>query len=449
MQANLTTSSSLTDTNHQVSFFSLVNRLLFQSAFFTVPFLFVWFFLLYTEIPLSLGGSKFIPSVGFFILMPFVLPTIFAHIKLHHLLFIVVTTLLAIITLAVKFDARLISSSIIKILQLIYSLCIFVTTYLLLVNLPFVVVKQAIGGFLLFIIIGTILERLDITASLSQAFRTLYSDTLYGAEIDSQREINVAGFVRPYVFTSEPSFVGLGFFVFSSAYFFLVRNIITDLLILFSIFLMLVLLGSPTVAFGLLLLLPSLLLKTNLSPKKLTALIGTLIVVLGIFFSVGAAGNVFTTIAERITEELFDEASSIYVRVIVPYGITLPQVFSEYPLWGVGFGNYGYINLLFGYPFDYLEQDSVFIQGANGFVTLIVYFGIIGTSFLFSLLVAFTRYNKIKYPVLCILYIVIMSQILGGISTPRYWGFIAVFFAAVTWFGRNKLQTNKVINEGA
>jgi hypothetical protein len=412
-----------------------------------VVFLFIWFFLIYSEIPFTIGAGKFIPSLGLVILLPIGWYAVYKNLTLNNLLFIIAGLAIAVFTLLVKFNVLLLQASVVKLAQLVYSLFICVVTFSFCKEAGSVILKKSCTAFLLFLSLGTLLERLGVISALTLKYRGLYANTDYGAEIDTGREVLVAGFVRPYMFTSEPSFVGLGFFVFSVGMVWLSDKKWIDWLCLIGVFIMLQLLGSPTVLFAVFVWAAIYSVKYQV-PLKNISLIGAGVgVVFFAAYQFGLLGAVSEIIVKRIAQEIVDESSSIYYRIVVPYAKTLPAVMQNYPLWGVGFGNYGYINLLFGYPLNYYEQDSVSILGANGFATLVCYYGILGTILLFLNIFYLQYSNQIKYAGITVLFVICLAQISGGISTPRFWGYIGLFIACTQVFTTS--QVSKVASNNA
>jgi ABC-type multidrug transport system fused ATPase/permease subunit len=406
--------------------------------------LFLWFFILYTEIPLVIAPGKFIPSVGFIFLIPLFWPILKKSFFTRHLLFVLLGMLIALTTVAFQLNFSLVGSSVIKLLQYGYSLLLCMFTYVMLTSIEFSEVKKALQFFLVFIVLGTVLERIGIIAPLTNAFRTLYAGTSYGGEIDAEREVLIAGFVRPYVFTSEPSLVGLGFFVFAVAHSMLARTKTAVVAIMFLVFVMFQLLGSPTVVLTLLVLLSIYLYKYGFSVKVglyFTGFVGAVSLITLLIPPVSATVKL---LLDRVFMELLDDRSSIYARLFVPYVIMLPKVLSSYPLFGVGLGNYGYINVLFGYSYHYLEEDSIFFLGANGFATNIAYFGIVGTILMFFNFQLFHKLSGLKALGITILFFILIGQMSAAMATPRFWGYIGICLAGIKWMDEKKL--NNILN---
>jgi hypothetical protein len=306
-----------------------------------------------------------------------------------------------------------------------------VFTYLILTTADKTVVKNVLIAFLFFFIISCSLERLGIIRDLTDFYRIVYGGTSGGGEINLEREFELAGFLRPYLFTAEPSLVGLGFFVFITCLCWLSKRLWIDSLLLLSVFIMIFLLGSPTLFLAFIMLPMIMLLKHKLSFKKSAFFVGFFLTVIALLYFIPQVRYVFAQLIERISTEIVSESSSMYARIFIPYLITVPKVLSVYPLFGVGVGNFGAINLLFGYNYNYFAEDSLFIHGANGFASSLVYWGILGLCLLYSLILYFHKSNKISFYLSTLVFLFLIGQMFGAVTTPRLWGYIGLYMAVL------------------
>jgi hypothetical protein len=194
---------------------------------------------------------------------------------------------------------------------------------------------------------------------------------------------------------------------------------------------MLSLLGSPTVLLTIFPVGIFMLVKYKISGRKILVILLLLAVPTLILLRVPLVFEAAERVILRIATETMVENSSMYGRVYVPYFVTLPKVLPVYPLFGVGLGNFGYVNMLFGYNADYYELDSLFIHGSNGFVTMIVYLGIAGTLLVYALIRWFHKSLSIPYWWMTVFFMVVSGQITGSVSTPRFWAFTGIAIACL------------------
>ena len=68
---------------------SLLFKFLYQKTWFNATLLFLWFFSIYSEIPLALGTGKYIPSITLILLLPFIWKYIKEQLLLKHVFYII------------------------------------------------------------------------------------------------------------------------------------------------------------------------------------------------------------------------------------------------------------------------------------------------------------------------------------------------------------------------
>lgn len=399
--------------------------------------LIIWLFIIYSELPLPIGRGVSLPCIFLLLLIPIYYPILLKKINLTHIILFLSIIGIGVLSIVSKADIELLKNSILKILQFAYSILIFIITLIIFSHAGKNLTSKLIGTFIVAILIGTLLERLGILRPLTEAFRIVYAETKGGSEISSDREYELAGFARPYFFTAEPSLVGLGYFSLISCYSFINRDIKYDILLIISIVPMLALLGSPTVLLSLIPILIFLPIKYNINLLKSIQIISIVVISIVLLTQINIVYDIYSRVTSRLTTEIFEERSSMYGRIFVPFFITLPKILPMHPVFGIGLGNYGFINEAFGYRADYDEFDTLFFHGSNGFVTMLIYLGIFGTLLLYILIRWFQKQNSIPFWIMTIIFFITSGQITGSVSTPRFWAFTGLAMACL-YLGKQK-----------
>jgi len=408
----------------------LTFQLLQQQYWYSMGLLFLWLFSIYSEIPLTLSSGKYIPSITLLMLLPLVWPYIKDQFLLKHLTYILLITGIALLSVVTHLAGNDVLSIIIRLLQFGYSIFFSVVTFLFVKCLPIKIVKDIIGFFCVLIVVGCFLERIGILSSVTHAYRAVYGGTNYGGEINAEREILIAGFSRPFFFTSEPSTVGLGFFGFASAFTFLNRKFHLDIIIFILTIAEIMLLGSPTVLLTIVMWVVIVTVKYKINPLKVALGVAVFCFAILTLLNTKFGDSLLGSLASRFSEEILMEGSSMYARIYVPYFVTFPKIISTYPFFGVGFGNNGMLNQIFGFNAAYEGTDLEFYRGANAFVGYVSYMGIVGTVMIIATFLWFHRTNKIPYFLVTILFWFLMCQMMGTYATPKIWCFFSLFMAA-------------------
>jgi hypothetical protein len=422
---------------HALSPMQLLIRYLFQNPVFQSLFLFLLFFVVYSELPLPIGGGKIIPG---FLLVPFLMiiwPFIRNDIRLKHLYFVMGVGGVALVSCLFHFSAAEPASLVFRLLQFFYSLVSGVLITLFVVKMPVHVFRNVCFFFVLFIVLGCLLERAGIIGPIVNAFHNLYANTDYFAEVDEFRDLTVTGFVRPLFFTSEPSMVGFGYFAFASGFVILSNSIRLDVIVLISTLLLLVIVGSPTVILTLLFLFILFILKLKIPVKYVLIVPAGLFLFIFFVAQLPVVNELVSTLIFRFSDELFEEGTSIYARIYVPYFKTLPVIVQKAPLFGAGYGNHSILNSYLGYKGELDEFEAQFIRGANAFVNYINYLGFLGTFLVMLFIRQFARlFNKSTW-MLVIVFWFLQNQMVGTFATPRSWACLCIIIAA---FGLAEIQ---------
>ena len=286
-------------------------------------------------------------------------------------------------------------------------------------------VRKILFIWLMFIVVGIILETVfSPLRDLSNEFRNVVFEGRFIYAGDA-RDLQDYGFVRPKLFTQEPSHVAKAFIVFGAGWYVLSSSRRRLGVLLICTVLVTVFLGSP---FGLLVLPVAWLLSRMASKAHLFKLFAAGIPVVGLIAI--ALTQLFSARFEKI---LSGTDASFFSRFQGPYEVALGSL-EQYPIFGVGIGAkealqetvltaYG---LYFGSRSNqtWLSQNYLTIL-SNGFANSISFFGLAGAAVFFILLAQWMKGFGITAAV-SLPVILLFFQLDGAFEGLRMWGSLAV-----------------------
>ena len=288
--------------------------------------------------------------------------------------------------------------------------------------------KKGIFIFLCLILILSTLERFipayrELSFNIAEAiFRENTNYTLATRLSDEYRSIQIAGFIRPIVFSTENSILGKTIFCSAVSLIILMENFNKKLLLSILILLSYFSTGSPACILFFISFLVSEFLKQNSQNNKFNfvSILNILLLVLSLIL----AYYVFKVRIEDFSSKLNEidslsltfliGHSSEFVRIILPL-ISLQKVLSINPIFGLGYGADTYAKkLVYG---EFIELDN-FVN--NNLIYPLVSFGIVG----FALIIILILKNKPRFmhiPNYYIPYIFVFFGYSGGFVEPRFW----------------------------
>jgi len=329
------------------------------------------------------------------------------------------------------------------IVSIISSYCIFI---ILILSSRERLVKL-LSATLIFIIIGSFLERFSAIRALSDSFRSqLYpADLLYSSDY---RDIQSYGTIRPRFLTREPSIVGIGAGLLISMIFLLSRMRLSWKIFgaLGTSLICIAIMRSPTIIFFAVIVCYGVIALRTTKGARLSwmlAFAATLIIVGA--SSLLAYGDSIAGISNR---SIWGGGSYI-LRVFGPPLIWLETLKSD-ALFGLGLGSfdallplarkaYGQYDILALFPYFKSEINGSFLI-SNGFWEYWIFFGLLGGSLIIFFLYRLFRIFGLRYASFPFYASVLSLQTYGGISAYRPWHMIFVFAAIAFWAQR--LDTN-------
>lgn len=169
--------------------------------------------------------------------------------------------------------------------------------------------------------------------------------------------------------------------------------------------------------------------------QHLRSRVATVAVVMLVGACVGAffASSTFSTAVTRVESvasssetEQGNEANADERRILVPYQV-LADTLVRYPIFGAGVGGKEVI----ADERNMAMNSSTLVIGNNALAAFGIFLGLIGGALFFYLLFQEMRHTGVRRLMLMAAMLLLFSQLMGGIDTFRYWGFIALLWGAL------------------
>ena len=282
-------------------------------------------------------------------------------------------------------------------------------------------------GWLLFgILAAAIFEVLGPLQPLSDAFRAWNSPRIYTA---NDRDLILAGFLRPKVFTQEPSYAAIAVAVFSFAWYNSTTNRHKHFWIGLTTSIAIFLFRSPT---SLIAIAPIALLFLNRVFKKQGGRQRALIIFFALFVFL-----VLSTVGYFVIISFLDARSnaggsfgdqSLKVRLISPPRIAA-RIIGEAPFLGAGIGGREAILPQILVVFSEMGIETSFLSASiedsipNAFWEHWIYFGGIGGVIGGAVILFFFRQLAGSLGFVSILFLFLLFNSMGAYSAPRIWSF--------------------------
>ncbi|CAN7236602.1 hypothetical protein [Mycolicibacterium frederiksbergense] len=284
-----------------------------------------------------------------------------------------------------------------------------------------VAVRKTLLAWMLFVTVGVIIEALfPAFRELSDAFRTWAFEGRFLYTYDA-RDLREYGFIRPSLFSQEPSHVAKAFIVFATGWYLLaVRRRLTVLII--CTVLVMMFLRSPFVVLSVPL---ALYLDRIASGRPLTRVFAAGIPLLGVIAVTIA--EVFST---RLQGIMSSNDSSFFTRYQGPFTVAR-EALEQYPVFGVGIGakealwefvrdsysrNFTDAGYLYGVYLDYFN---------NALATTLMFFGLVGAAIFYYLIAYWAKSFGIR-AIISIPVVILFFMLDGAFEGIRMWSSIAL-----------------------
>jgi len=403
-----------------------------RSQYFLCGLFLLFLFSIYTEIPLAITGSFYIPAFITILLVPILFIVNRKYIfksDLDFLLRVVAVFLLSIfLSPTTSYLPHKLFSAFPQVTLAIVAGILFQKIILRLEGSR---VEKVLFRICLVLLVGVFLENIGLLRGVSDTFREfVYTSGGYRVYDGDERDISLAGFIRPKLFTSEPSLLAIGFFAVSSSWLILTPMKKSWMVFILGTLIMYLMLPSPILIGSLLLSFIIIFLSKVASRRAFVnnIIIFSLILLLVVlYFSFNGGGSIGSRLSHALSSSDSYAITSSNMRITFPF-ITLVDVLGASPLFGLGIGGKDAVVNYSSLPFN----DASIIIGNNAFVMMFLYLGIVGGGlFLWALYKYVNKYLYIPQIILLMIIVFVLMQFMGGFVTPRFWGYVLLFIAII------------------
>jgi hypothetical protein len=393
----------------------------------------------YTSIPFVSGGRLLVPSFPTVALTPLLFLAVWPSISLADVMFLLKLTFVLILTIALSPGYEHLEAKFLTLAQCCMAIFVALLTVRLMLQLRRDLLERILFVLWAAVVIGSILEILGAISEISDSFREWAYGSAFTVYEGVDRDINLVGWPRPKLFTTEPSHV-TKFFVVAINSWLLVRVSwikvgITTGATLF----MLVIMGSPSLLVSAAVTVAIVLWDQRTSTHSKTAMVLATILI-GALFAMYLGLSSYSVVSDRLANVNLSptkasELGSEEQRIVYPY-MVLADAWQRWPLFGVGMGGKDVIfeNSKIAVP----NADAAI--GKNVLAESLIYLGLIGGALFLYVLLKHIRSSGVNRIGLFVVIVAMFSQLIAGMATFRYWGFIALFWGAMAAVDS---QTNK------
>jgi hypothetical protein len=384
----------------------------------------------YLHVPLVVGGRLLVPSYPTVMMIPFLLMAVRREITNSDLAFLSKVAFVLLLSIALSPGYAYIQQKLFGMFQFLMAVVVAVLIVRLMKKLPQRTLEGALLTLWILILVGSVLEVMEVIRAPSDAFRAWAYEgtyTLYDANL---RDMNLVGWERPKLFSSEPSHVTKFFIVSVNAWLLVRVTGVKAAVVAGATVAMLVIMGSPMLLVSAAITLSILMWnqRATIGTRVLTVM-GVLMIgaLVGVYF----AESTFSMVASRVAQVGVSSnsgglPSSEERRMVLPYE-TLMKTWQRWPLFGAGVGGKEVVAQLS----DMSSASATFTKGNNALADIGIFLGILGGTLFVYLVLTHARQTGVAKVSLLAGLLFLFSQLMGGIDTVRYWGFVALFWGAL------------------
>jgi hypothetical protein len=385
----------------------------------------------YLHIPLVSGGRLLVPSFPTIALSPFLFLIVWRNVSLDDAIFLLKIIFVLMLSIALSPGYVHISEKILSLVQCCLALAVTVMIVRLMQQLRRELLERALLVLWCLIIAGSVLELAGVIRGASDAFREWAYEGTYTLYRGDYRDMNYVGWLRPKLFSTEPSHVTTMFIATINSWLLIRVTRLKIAIVAGATAVMLLIMGSPSLVISAAITVAILVWNRRTSMRNRLAMILAALLI-GALLVAYFGESTFSTLETRINriggQTTGDQwrPTSENLRLVYPY-LTLADTWSRWPLFGVGFGGKEVVmehNIFSG-------VDPKFAIGTNAAAEFGIYLGLVGGIWFIWLLLKKASQTGIKRLGLMIVIGVLMSQLQGGMESFRYWGFIALLWGAL------------------
>lgn len=402
------------------------------SGWFVAVLLLVISWCTYLHVPLESGGRLLVPSFPTVALAPLIFLVVQRNLTSADLVFVLKVAFVLLLSIAISPGYAHVQEKLFSMIQFVMAVAVAIMIIKLMQQLPRASCERVLLVLWCLIVVGSILETFGIIRDASDSFRAWAYESTYGLYDADLRDVNMVGWTRPKLFSEEPSHLTKFFIAAINAWLLIRVTAAKAVVAAIATLVMVVIMGSPMLLVSAVITVAILVWNQR---ARMGARLMSLIVVLMIGAVVGAnlGDTAFSNITTRITriDDMSDESvermSGDERRVILPYSM-LVETWLGTPLFGVGIGGKEVLAQRSGTA----RSSSSMIKGNNALADIGIYLGIVGGTMFMVLLWRQARRSGVMRMGLLTVIFVLFSQLMGGIDTFRFWGFIALLWGALT-----------------
>jgi hypothetical protein len=385
----------------------------------------------YLYLPLTSGGRVLVPSYPTVALIPLLFLLVRKSLSTADRLFLPKVAFVLLISVAFSPGYAYVMEKFFSIVQFCVALAVTVMTVRLMKQLSRETAERALLIIWCLLLVGSVLEVMGLTRSVSDAFRVWAFDGTYTLYSGDERDVGFVGWVRPKVFSTEPSAVSKMFLVSVNAWL-LCRVTATKAAVVAAVTgAMLVIMGSPMFAVSAAITLAILVWDRRAGIRTKIAMIAAALIV-SVLFIAFFGESVLSNLETRVARIGDTEASgqldigSENLRAVIPW-LTLLDTWTRYPFFGVGFGGK-----------EVVLEESAFsdtnyrvAMGSNSAAEVGTYLGLLGGAWLIWLLLRQVAHTGGRRVGLLLLLLFLFSLLMGALDSFRFWGHAALLWGAL------------------
>jgi len=382
----------------------------------------------YIEPPLPIGDGWILPSFATVLALPVLLLVMLGTLRRRDIVLLASVAGLLLVSAVLSPGLEWIREKVLGLAQTLVAMVGGLLLFKLAEFLPVPVLRRVLAVGWVLLLVAATLEVVGVLRPAVVAFGEAVYHTggyqFYSADL---RDIELLGFARPKVFTSEPSLVAIAFYVLLTGWLALRVTLLRLLVAIAAATVMLSLVGSPV----LLIAVPVLcLIYARLGPRDMLTLALAVVVVAGAVLLLPLLiPGVVERLAERLDAAVTNAATlaptSENLRLVIP-AVTTVDVLTASPLLGVGISGKEVMGQFSALPGVDFAGDTQF---GNAFALFLCYLGLAGAALFVGILRRWLRESGVRYGGLCTVVVIGLSQAMGGFETPRFWAYIFLVLA--------------------
>lgn len=385
----------------------------------------------YLQVPLMSGDRLIVPSFPTIALIPFVFLLVHKDITGADYLFLAKVAFVLLLSIGLSPGYRYVDEKLLSLVQCVMAIGVAILAVRLMHQVGSEALERTLLTLWLLIMVGVLLEQAGIIKDASDRFREWAFSAQYTVYDHDLRDEGLVGWSRPKLFSVEPSHV-TKFFVASLNAWLMVRVTWRKVAVgTAATLIMLIVMGSP-----MLLVSAAMTALTVMWDRRTTVGARATMICAAFILAVGVSvfheGETFSTIGARIAsisesgETVSARPSSEQQRVVIPY-LTLVNTWLQSPLFGVGIGGKEVV----------AEQSQLRLDrpavalGNNALAESGVYLGLVGSIWLIAIMWRQFGHSGVTRVGMLMMLIGLFSQLMGGVVSFQYWGFIGLLWGAL------------------